>query len=99
MSDTFEVGSALTSTFATHAALWSDSAGSFVDLHALLPAGFGISIADSIGPDGTIYGYAQDGNLAYHAVSWTSVPEPSTLSAAGLICAFAAFRRRRSSNF
>jgi hypothetical protein len=59
----------------THAAYWTDSAASFVDLHTLLGPGFVDSQAYSIGVDGTIYGTARDLSNVYHAVSWTPLPD------------------------
>jgi hypothetical protein len=64
-----------TSSFSgpTHAAWWSDSAASFIDLHTLLGPGFVNSQAFSIAADGTIYGTALASNNVYHAVSWTPI--------------------------
>ncbi len=68
------VGYTSTTGSAPHAAYWSDSAASFVDLHALLGPSFVNSQAFSIGEDGTIYGTALDSANVYHAVSWTATP-------------------------
>ena len=57
--------------FATyHALVWSGSAGSCVDLHAFLPAGFTSSRAVAIAPDGSIVGYALDKDNKTHAIVW-----------------------------
>jgi len=72
-----------------HAGLWSGTAGSWVDLHALLPAGvYHWSEANSIDVSGGEIWVAGD---AY------PVPEPSSLIALGaLLTPLLAFRRRRA---
>jgi hypothetical protein len=88
------VGYTISSFNVQHAAYWSDSAASYIDLHALLPAGFISSQAYDIAADGTIYGTALDINNVYHSVSWTPVPEPASL-ALFLVTAPLLARRRR----
>ena len=76
-----------------HALVWSETAASAVDLHALLPATFTSSTAYSIDSAGDIFGIAQDSSGNYHAVEW--VPEPSALSLL-TVGAAVMLRRRRA---
>jgi hypothetical protein len=79
----------------THAALWSGSADSVLDLHALLPAGqFLNSYANGIDAAGNIVGSAFDNDLKSHAILWRVVPEPSGVSTAAACAALALLRRR-----
>ncbi|MBX9735676.1 MAG: hypothetical protein K2X32_02015, partial [Phycisphaerales bacterium] len=57
-----------------HAAVWSGTAASFVDLHGLIPGGlvYSQSRATGIDADGSIYGWAQSGD-SYFAIRWTPV--------------------------
>jgi hypothetical protein len=66
--------------FAARAILWEGSAGSYVDLHALLPSDFTESKAYSIDAAGNVYGTAFHlPDSTNYAIVW-SVPEPSTAS-------------------
>jgi hypothetical protein len=82
---------------APHAALWSGTAASWVDLHAFLPAGFSESIAQSIWSDAThshVAGYAYNGDHQ-QAVLWTQpVPEPRGLTLLAMVLARFTSRRR-----
>ncbi len=51
-----------------------------MDLNALLPFTASESYADSIDTQGNIFGTAIDAQGQTHAVEWTPIPEPGTLS-------------------
>ena len=61
------------------ATVWSGSADSAINLHALLPGGqFNVSEARGIDADGNIVGVAfTTVNTRPHAIVWRVVPEPS----------------------
>lgn len=82
-----------------HAALWSGSASSLVDLNGLLPAGFTQSEALSIDAAGTVFGIARDSSNAVHAVAWY-VPEPTGMLAVSIfsMTGVAGMRRRALRN-
>lgn len=66
-----------------HALLWSGTAASAVDLHQFLPAEFAQSYAESIDGEGNIVGHAWDSAGHDHAILWTPVSEPATMSLLG----------------
>ena len=79
-----------------HALLWSGSAGSMVDLGALLPSFYDESEAFTIDAAGNVYGIGlntQTGNM--DVVEWTATPEPSTLTLFGFAAGGLLLRRRR----
>jgi hypothetical protein len=79
-----------------HAAVWSGTAASFVDLQAFLPANLDGSIAYSADSTGNIYGWANDSSTnSFYAVEWSPVPEPSTAAMLAL-ASLALLRRRRA---
>ncbi len=85
MSATQQVGLAsINDGSEEHAAVWSGTAASFTDLHALIPGGpYESSQATGIDSDGSIYGNARNGSL-YYAVRWTPVTTPAGCSLADL---------------
>jgi hypothetical protein len=88
-----------------HAMMWSETAASAVDLHALLPAG-GVwfdSYASSVDEAGNVYGTADgtfDGVTGTYVVEWSAaaVPEPTGLTAVSLAMAAGLLGRRRRRN-
>jgi hypothetical protein len=81
------------------AAIWFNSAESYMDLHQFLPAGYYDSMATSIyreGDDITIGGWAHFTGGATHAVMWTgTIPAPGAGALALGAAAFYGARRRR----
>jgi hypothetical protein len=71
--------------------VWSGSAESGINLHALLPIGYSFSIATSVSGN-TVYGYGMGPTGAYHALAWT-LPEPTGMSLIG-IATFGLLSRR-----
>ncbi len=68
-----------------HALLWSGTPASYIDLGVLLvPTEYTASWAYSIDPAGNIFGLATDTNGNYHAIEWSSVPEPASAMLVGL---------------
>ena len=68
-----------------HAAVWSGTPGSFVDLHGLIPGGlvYEQSRATGIDVDGSVYGWTKSGD-SYFAVRWTPVVAPARCNAADI---------------
>lgn len=93
VSNGIEVGYGSTDSENT-ALLWLGSSLDYVDLGALLPAGFTDSQAISIDSLGNVYGVAYGTDGYEHAVEWSVVPEPASLAL--LICGgiFSLGRRR-----
>ncbi|MCH8275733.1 MAG: PEP-CTERM sorting domain-containing protein [Armatimonadetes bacterium] len=85
-----------------HAALWSGTPESFLDLHQFLPPEYQgqgeYSWASGIDAEGNIIGFADDLTLGGRprAVLWRVVPEPATglVVAAGLVVLLSRRRRR-----
>ena len=65
-----EFAATATSIAKYHALVWKGSAGSCVDLHTFLPAGFVASKAIAITPTGSILGIAEDAGGRMHTVLW-----------------------------
>jgi len=85
------------------AAIWSGTADSLLDLHALLPSYFSDSQATSAfaAPNGTIYvgGNARnDITGLQEAILWTFIPSPGAFSCLALAGVSLAGRRRRPHN-
>lgn len=83
-----------------HAALWSDSAASHIDLHNLIDPILGIQASWAAGIDnnGVIVGYGFTASQEVLALAWTpdAVPEPASVLAIGLgLTALAAKRRKK----
>lgn len=81
------------------AALWSGTAASWVDLHALLPSNYNYSEARSVWSDGVntyVAGIGVNTSTGnYEALLWTQpIPAPGTVALLGLGGLFAARRRR-----
>jgi hypothetical protein len=89
----FQAGYGRTSNGSDHAMLWAGRADSAVDLHGLLPAGFGASIAYGVDADGTVVGAANNGT-GWQAVMWV-VPEPDVTLVFAVTAARGLLRRRR----
>ncbi|HLO98098.1 MAG TPA: PEP-CTERM sorting domain-containing protein [Fimbriimonas sp.] len=104
MSSNYQTGSTYfeNGNFINHAALWSGSKASYVDLHAFLPAEFTHSTATSIVEYQDrieIYGYALRNSLGDDrmAVMWSQpVPEPATMLGLA-IGGLSLLRRKRKS--
>jgi len=86
----------------SHASLWSGTAESWVDLHALLPAGvYSGSSAQGIDVSGGktwVAGYAVNASTGNpEAMLWQYVPEPGGLLAlgSGLLALCGVIRRRK----
>ena len=79
------------------AQLWSGSAQSAVNLHALLPGTFTNSWATSIDVQGNIYGIATDSDNSVHAIEWaqSAVPEPASAGILLTLAPLTLLRRRR----
>jgi hypothetical protein len=78
-----------------HALLWLGTADSVMDLHAFLTADYINSEALGIDANGNILGYATyipDGSL--HAILWSVVPEPGSLTLC-LLAGIALVMRKR----
>jgi hypothetical protein len=86
-------------SYAYHAALWTGTAASYVDLNQELPTGWGNAYAYGIDSAGDVVGAAVDPSGIYHAVMWSATPEPGTLALLGMgglgLIAYA-WRRRRN---
>ena len=81
-----------------HALLWSGTADSAIDLNLLLPFDSVDSVANTIDPQGNIWGTATDSSGNIHAVEWSPVPEPSAtwLASIGVVSLLASCRRNKS---
>lgn len=81
-----QVGWIPTVGFDNHAAVWSGTPQSRLDLHQFLPPQFqgqgAFSRAYAIDAEGNIIGYAEDLQDVHHgkAVMWSPVPEPGTVA-------------------
>jgi hypothetical protein len=67
----------------SHAAVWSGTGESAVDLGAMLSSDFShydTSTAYAIDPDGNVYGFATDNLSRTHLIEWAAVPEPASLA-------------------
>ena len=76
------------------AAVWAGTAGSFVNLHDFLPAGYRQSTATGIDAEGNVYGTAVTTGGDAHLFVWRPVPEPG--AAAAVVSLAAALCRRRT---
>ncbi len=78
--------------------LWTGTAGSAVNLHALLPSNYSTSMAFAIDSStGNILGLAHNSTLNRdEAVMWSPVPEPSSVVALGVLSVGILRRRRRT---
>ena len=80
----------------THALLWTDGAGGYVDLNTLLPPQYISAEADGIDAAGNIVGWAKDsitGNA--HAIEWfAAVPEPTGFVPLAGLASLSVFMRR-----
>jgi hypothetical protein len=81
-----------------HALLWSGTADSAIDLNLLLPFDSVDSVANTIDPQGNIWGTATDSDGNIHAVEWSPVPEPASIVIAlmGSILTFPMRHRRKA---
>ncbi|HZN64264.1 MAG TPA: PEP-CTERM sorting domain-containing protein [Tepidisphaeraceae bacterium] len=77
------------------AAVWSGSAGTFVNLHDFLPAGYRQSAAAGIDGEGNVYGIAITTEGVAHQIVWRPVPEPSGVFIMGAAIMTGLLRRRR----
>jgi hypothetical protein len=77
------------------AVVWTGTAESMVDLHALLPKVFVESHAFGIDDNGVIAGWGVQPGVGNVPLIWTPVPEPAGLATAGLGFALLFSRRRR----
>src|SRR5207253_7297358 len=81
----------------SHAALWSLSTGSVIDLHSFLPPEYqtgGLSNAYYVDPFGNVYGQASvSGGSVGVPVIWMPVPEASSLSMFAAFALFVSARR------
>jgi hypothetical protein len=101
ISGSFQVGNAVHPTLTGnqyHAMLWNSTAASYIDLHALLPAGVYVrSDALGIAPNGDVIGSAVTPGGQAHAILWT-VPEPGSGALVSIVLVAAMTRRRRGRN-
>jgi hypothetical protein len=65
-----EVGNAGSFTNGWHAALWTGTAASYVDLNRFLPAGFVSARAEAIDDQGNVAGFGYDAAGNQHALEW-----------------------------
>jgi PEP-CTERM motif len=81
ISSSQQVGEGYGSGNDYHALLWSGTAGSVVDLHSFLSSNYSSSETDGIDANGNIVGQAffiPTGKE--HAILWTIVPEPGSMT-------------------